>query len=551
MMRILLILGIVIPSLGCTSPQSHQATEEISPPVLTQIQAQSILEEAIALGKSGEQQENAQHYEEAIRLTRQAIFKAQAAKVQLNEAEHNLALAWLIRWHWQLGRILKAQGNRKAAIEAYQQALQLFVPGKNNFQWETRGKKALYQKMRQMFLQLTDLLLQRSASQAISHQQDDLRQVRETIEQLKVAGLENYFAECLTRKVKKAIDSFDAPQTAVIYPILLPERLELLVSFPHQNQPMIFKQTVSVTEETIRNVTEHFLIQLKKGFHNRQSKDYLSEAQQLYHWLISPLLSLLRQHHIHTLVFVPEDILNALPIAALHDGKQFLIQKFAVAITPTLNLTESSKGLTPSETKVLLNAITQAVQNYPKLPYVKKEIKAIKKWYQPNTLLDEQFTANNFAKHLNSSRYDLIHIISHVEFAEEVNNSFILTHSGKLPLTKLQNIIESSQYNQSIELLTLSACNTAKGDQAWTALGLSGVALKAGARSALATLWKVDDRATFHLIKQFYSHLNSSNQKIAKTKAQALQKAQQVLLKSKEFNHPFYWASLALIGNWL
>lgn len=537
-MRILFIIGIFTTLLACTS---HQA-KEISPLP----KAQFALEEAISLGKSGEQQENARHYDEAMRLTRQAIFKTQAARLQLNAKERNLALAWLIRWHWQLGRIFKAQSKIDAAIEAYQQALRIFVPDEKDFQWKTCGKISLYKKMRQMFLQLTDLLLQRAATKSTHHQQDDLRQARDTIEKLKVAGLENYFAECFTKKVKKPIDKFNAPHTAVIYPILLPQRLELLVSFPLQNKPFIFKRTVSVSEEIVGTVIQNFLTQLRSGRNNLKDKGYLNNAQQLYNWLIAPLLPLLKQHDIKTLVFVPEDILNALPMAALHDGKKFIVQEFAVAITPTLSLTESTEELAPSETKMLLNAITKAVPNYPKLPYAKKEIKAIKKLYRPNTLLNEQFTSTNFAKRLKTSRYDLIHIISHAEFAENVKNSFILTHDGKLNLNKLQNLIESSRHNQSIELLTLSACNTAKGDKGWTALGLSGVALKAGARSALATLWKVDDRATLHLIEKFYSHLSSSHL----SKAQALQAAQQELLESF-FHHPFYWASLALIGNWL
>ena len=164
-------------------------------------------------------------------------------------------------------------------------------------------------------------------------------------------------------------------------------------------------------------------------------------------------------------------------------------------------------------------------------------------------MLDEEFTSENFKKSLKNSHYDLIHIISHAEFAENVDESFILTYEGQLTLKDLQEGIESNQHKQPVELLILSACNTAKGDQGWTALGLSGIALKAGARSALATLWKVDDRATFHLVDKFYNYLNSPSKKLSNV--QALQAAQRDFLELKFFNHPFYWASLAFIGNWL
>jgi len=541
MLRILLILSMMTTLLGCLS----QPAEEISS--LAKIQEQSSLKEAIALGNAGEQQENNQRYEEAKRLTRQAIFKAQAAQEQ-----PNLALAWLIRWHWQLGRILKAQNQIEAAIEAYQQALQILVPeNEKAFQWKTEGSKALYEELRQIFLQLADILLQRATTQTTEYQQADLSLARDTMEKLKIVGLDTYFGECFSKKVKKNIDQFKAPQTAVIYPILLPERLELLVSFPVQNTVVIFREKVAVSEDTINAVIHNFRIQIKKGRNSPENKDYLNEAQQLYRWLIAPLLPRLRQHHINTLVFVPEYILNALPIAALHDGNSFIIKEFAVAITPTLSLTEATqeKKLAPSETKVLLSAITEAVQNYPELPYVQKEIQAVNKWYRPKMLLNKEFTSKNFADRLEKSPYDFIHIISHAEFAEKVTDSFILTYDGELKLKDLQESIESNPHEQSFELLTLSACNTAKGDQGWTALGLSGIALKAGARSALATLWKVDDRATFHLIDKFYRHLNLSKQPLSKVRA--LQTTQQEFLELKFFHHPFYWASLALIGNWL
>jgi len=540
MLRILFIFGILITLLGCLS----QSVGKIPPPV----KGQSPLKEAIALGNAGEQQEKNQRYDEALRFTRQAIFKTQAA--QINES--NSALAWLIRWHWQLGRILQAQGQRNAAIDAYQQALQILVPeNEKAFQWKTEGEGntssvVLYKELRQMFLQLADLLL--TTTQA--DQSVDLNLVRETIEKLKIVGLETYFTECLTNKVKKPIEQL-APETAVIYPILLPERLELLASFQVRGEMVIFRETVAINEKTIKAAVENFLKQIKKGRYNPENKEYLNDAQRLYRWLIAPLLPLLEQHDIHTLVFVPEDILNALPFAALHDGKDFIIQKFAVAITPTLNLTESvqTEKLSPSKTKVLLNALTEAVQNYPQLPYVPKEIQTVEKWYHPDTLLDEEFTSENFRKNLEKSRYDLIHIISHAEFAENVDESFILTHDGQLTLKDLQEGIESHQHQQPVELLILSACNTAKGDQGWTALGLSGIALKAGTRSALATLWKVDDRATYHLINKFYFNLNSPPNKLSNV--QALQATQQDFLELKYFHHPFYWASLALIGNWL
>jgi tetratricopeptide (TPR) repeat protein len=422
MLRILLVFGIFIILLGCLS----QPAEEILS--LAKIQEQSSLQEAIALGNAGEQQENNQRYDEALHFTRQAIFKAQAA--QVNVKERHLALAWLIRWHWQLGRILQAQNQIEAAIEAYQQALHILVPeNEKAFQWDTKSKDnvSLYKELRQIFLQLADLRLQRAATRKTEEQQADLSLARDTIEKLKIVGLDTYFGGCLPKKIKKPIAHFNAPQTAVIYPILLPERLELLVSFSVQNKAVIFRETVAVSENTINEVIRDFRIQLKKGRNSPENEDYLNEAQQLYRWLVAPLLPRFRQHDINTLIFVPEDILNALPIAALHDDDAFIIEEFAVAITPTLNLTEATqeRKLTPSETKVLLSAITEAVQNYSALPYVQNEIQTVNKWYRPKMLLNKEFTSENFADRLTKFHYDFIHIISHAEFTEKVADSFI------------------------------------------------------------------------------------------------------------------------------
>ncbi len=498
-MRILFIIGIFI----CTSIQAVEI---------------STLQEAIDLGKNGEQLEQEQSYSEALNLTRQAIFKTQ----QITDNKQ----AWLIRWKWQLGRILKSQGNISSAIEAYTQAINILVP-EEGFQWETQSNSLLYKKLRTMFLELIDLLLQ----------QQDLTEAILTIEKLKQVGLRNYFGECFRNKVKTPINAVPK-QTAIIYPILLSERLELLVKINSQ----IINKTVYIKHKTITKTVTNFLIQLQKGYNDKQNKDYLTDSQQLYNWLILPLLPLLNEHGINSLVFVPEDILNVLPIAALHDGEKFIVQEFGVAITPTLSLTESSKKF--NTTKVLLGAITEHVQGYRRLNNAIREIDTITNLYDEDVLLNKDFTKGNFTDHLSRYNYDIVHIVSHAEFAKNIMDSFILTYNSKLTLNELEKYIESN--NRTIDLITLSACNTATGDQGWAALGLSGIALKAGAKSALATLWKVDDKATSFLIKRFYKNLRSSS------KIKALQKTQNEFLDPRsKYPHPFYWAPLILIGNWM
>ncbi|MGH8559001.1 MAG: CHAT domain-containing protein, partial [Methylococcales bacterium] len=124
---------------------------------------------------------------------------------------------------------------------------------------------------------------------------------------------------------------------------------------------------------------------------------------------------------------------------------------------------------------------------------------------------------------------------------------FVLTSDGKISLDALGNMMGVSRYrNEPVELLTLSACQTAAGDDR-AALGLAGVAVKAGARSALASLWFINDPASADLVTEFYRQLK----KPGTSKAKALQQAQWLLLNDERYEHPGYWAPFLMIGNWL
>jgi CHAT domain-containing protein len=552
-MRLPHLLTLILIGLtglfSCVSQPKTAPTIQPQPLAKNTEQAKHALEKSKQLGYLGEQAEQAQRYDEAVAKTRQAIFKAQEAN----------ALAWLIRWQWQLGRVFNAQGQTTQAIQAYQQAVQRLVPD-NTFRWKMTECQApgedtsLYQQLRPLFFELADLLLQRAATDNNpATQQRDLQQARTTIEQLKTADLENYFGDCVA--ASQSVDEIKDTHAAVIYPILLEQRLELLVSLPRQETPPPIQlfTVPNVGRQQISQTVAQFREQLEAGHDNPESQNYLPHAQQLYRWLIAPLQATLTQNQIHTLVFVPEGPLGTIPMAALHDGNAFLMQTYALAITPGLTLTAPNSGtLTRDKTVALIGALTEDAQGYPKLPYASKEVEAITQFYN-NTekLLNKQFTAAQFEQRLKpsnnqASNYTLIHIISHAEFAQNARDSFIVTYDGKLRFDDLESIIGLAKHRQTpIELLTLSACNTAKGDEEWAALGLSGVALKAGAHSSLATLWKADDKITYHLVKNFYESKQNNL-----SKAQALQEAQQTVIGTI-YEHPFYWAPLILIGNWL
>jgi len=485
-----------------------------------------------ALGYQAQLQQDAGRSAEALALYRQAVFAAQQAD----------APELLYRWQWPIGRLLRQQGDPDSAILAYQQTVDHlqairpdFAPG------QTGHADSFRASVGDAFTELADLLLQRAAHQPTAAAREaDLRAARDTMEALKTAEVRDYFRDECVAPLQSRTVALDRPpaHTAILYPILLPDRLALLLSTSHGLQQI----AVSVDRDTLTGVVREFRRYLEK----RTSREYLPLAQQLYGWLIRPLQSELDARQIETLVIVPDDPLRTIPLAALHDGQDFLIRRYAIATTPGLTLTDL-RPIQRHRIQPLLNGLTQAVQGFPALEYVQGELDAIHAVYGGKVLENEAFRIANVQQELKETPYSIVHVASHGQFASDVRNTFLLTFDDKLTLDRLERFMALGQYrDQPVELLTLSACQTAAGDDR-AALGLAGIAVKAGARSALATLWFINDQATSLLVTEFYRQL----QKPDLSKAQALQQAQLWLLADRRYQHPGYWAPFLLIGNWL
>src|SRR4029077_20827725 len=246
-------------------------------------------------------------------------------------------------------------------------------------------------------------------------------------------------------------------------------------------------------------------------------------------------------------VFIPDGALRNIPMAALHDGEQFLIQKYAVAVTPGLTLMEA-KPLKPETFAIAANGLSKGVQGFAPLPYVPEELSTIKKTFGSTGLMDGQFLKANLEQEFAQENYRIVHIASHGHFDSDAKKTFVLTFDSKLTLDDLEQLLRPSQLrDKPVELLTLSACQTAAGDDR-AALGLAGIAIKAGARSAFATLWFVNDQSSALLVSNFYTQLRD-HPKISK--ARALQMAQVKLMADQRYAHPCYWAPYLIIGNWL
>jgi CHAT domain-containing protein/predicted negative regulator of RcsB-dependent stress response len=530
--------------------QAYHRLATMSPPLI--LRAATVLNEAArmattlqdqralsyAWGDLGRLYEAQQRYQEALELTRRAVAAAQRTNVP--EA--------LYQWHWQTGRLLRARGDMPAAMAAYERAITIVQSLRETLQRGQQREPVSFRKaLGPLYLQYVDILLRQAA--ALEQQEQGaaspqyeryLRQARTTVERFKRAELQDYFRDTCVDAVRPTSVELKqvSPDAAVIYPILLPDRTELLVSL----RTGLRRVEVPVTGPQLEKRVRIFLNALEA----RDPLRYLRHAQQLYTWLIRPLEADLVALHIQTLVLVPDGALRLLPFAALHDGQRFLIETYALAITPGLTLTDP-RPLPRARVDALAVGTSEGVAGFAPLPRVPEELRTVQQLFGGTVLLDQDFSPERVDQSLRRRSFGIVHIAAHGQFAPEATDSFLITAQGKFTFTQLAAMVGRLRFRkQPLELLTLSACETARGDDR-AALGLAGVAIQAGARSALATLWLVEDEAAALLMKSFYRHL----QVPGTSRAQALQQAQLTLLRHPQYSEPFFWAPFLLINNWL
>ena len=329
---------------------------------------------SFAWGYLGKLYEDERRYAEALDVTQQAILMGRQAAAP--EA--------LYRWHWQAGRLLKGLGRPKEAIDAYRQAIvavQSIRPEVSAAIAEDQPDASFRETVGAVYFELADLLLRGSDRDADpQHREAVLREARDTVELFKVAELQDYFQDDCVQAARSHATGLEqvSKTAAVIYPIMLQDRLEILVSLPSG----MVRKTVPVGAEALTEEIRAFRNFLEK----RSTREYLSHAKKLYGWLIQPIEPLWADAGIDTLVIVPDGALRTIPLAALHDGTQFLIKKYAVATTPGVTLTDP-RPLDRKGIKLLSVGITEAVQDFPALPHVSRELETIHRtvWrYQPS-----------------------------------------------------------------------------------------------------------------------------------------------------------------------
>jgi CHAT domain-containing protein len=369
------------------------------------------------------------------------------------------------------------------------------------------------------------------------------------------------------RTTLKSINTETGTHPVVIYALTMPEQLELVMVMPEgppirkvipQANAAILKQTLTKFRNAVTDVGD--------------SRGYLASAQQLYQWMIAPLEPQLKALGIDTLIFCMDSGLRQIPIAALHDGKQFLVEKYSIGSIPSVSLT-NSRYKTVKDAQVLGMGASK-FQKLPSLPAVPTELQVItKQLWTGESFLNKDFTLDSLKAQRQRKPFGIIHLATHADFqVEDSTKSYIQLWDTQVRLDQLRQMGWNDP--PQVELLVLSACRTAVGDVK-SELGFAGLAVQAGVKSALASLWYVSDEGTLALMSGFYQHLSQPD---VTTKAEALRRGQLAMLRGQvrlengklqgldklgeislppelaargnhDLSHPFYWAAFTMIGS--
>ncbi|WP_017718435.1 CHAT domain-containing protein [Kamptonema formosum] len=395
------------------------------------------------------------------------------------------------------------------------------------------------------------------------------------LEQTREREFTNYFGSDISNKLTSTESIRDALATiasqtgtrsAIIYVTALPDQVEVVLLTPEGK--FIRKTVPAVERQKLMLAVRDFRDEIT-DVRQRNTDSYLQPAQQLYKWLIAPVEAELQAAKIDTLLFSMDAGLRSLPVAALHDGKQFLVEKYSLALIPSVSLIDTRYQ--PLHGKQVLAMGASEFPDRKPLLAVPVELSEIThKLWQGKAFLNQDFTRDNLMEQRSNYPYPIIHLATHGEFqAGKISNSYIQLWQDKLRLDELRNLHLNSP---PVELLVLSACRTAVGDEK-AELGFAGFAVAAGVKSAVASLWYVSDAGTLALMTEFYQHLAS-----AKIKAEALRQAQLAMIRgevrieggqllrsgtragvslpaellnegSHNLKHPYYWSAFTMIGS--
>ncbi|MBW4428082.1 MAG: CHAT domain-containing protein [Nostoc desertorum CM1-VF14] len=446
--------------------------------------------------------------------------------------------AWDIayEWQWQLGRLYRVLRNVDKANQVYESAINSLEQVRGNLLGVNPEIQFNFKdKVEPIYHEYMELLFS----------QDEVKSKRavEIQEKLRLAEIEN-FLQC----GRLNLSSLRNEQTSkeffpIIYLIKLGQQVEVIVRTPQKfyRHTVDFKKIVDPIDNLLKIVQ-------RKQFLRTEDVNYFIYSQTLYNLLFSPIKQFLPNSG--ALGFVLDSYFQNLPIDMLHDGKKYLTDSYSIVTASSFKQLHNNSPKFKNS-NILIGGISKlspslndpsVPKNLPALPEVKVEIENIKKSITSVlTLIDSDFNSRSFQQKFEKNSFSLVHLSTHAQFSSDPEQTFVLAWDKPLNVKDLKFLLKNE--SDTINLLVLSACQTAKGDKR-SALGIAGIAVQAGARSTLASLWLVDADSTALLMEEFYKGLKNGL-----VLPEALRLAKLSLLSSEKYFHPYYWAGFILVGN--
>ncbi|MGB3534988.1 MAG: CHAT domain-containing protein [Microcoleaceae cyanobacterium] len=364
------------------------------------------------------------------------------------------------------------------------------------------------------------------------------------------------------QKILQQVETETDEKYGIVYVVSRENQLEIIL-LPASGSPIRRSVTEANQEQFLSTVRQLQINLIRSRSRNREL--YKAAAKQLYEWLITPIETDLEQLGITTMLFSFDAGFRSLPMGALWDGQQFLAEKYNYSLIPSSSLINTEHSNLNNAKILVMGASTFEEQN--PLPAVPIEIDTILQLWQGQSFLNEAFTLENLKNQRQESDFSIVHLATHADFQSGTSdNSYIQLWDQKLSLTQLPLL---NWGNPPVELLVLSACRTAIGNRE-AELGFAGLALQSGVKSAIASLWYVNDQGTLALMSQFYADLKQTS-----IKAAALRQAQLEMIRgniriennqlitneqtitlppeftelaNEDLSHPYYWAGFTVIG---
>ena len=386
--------------------------------------------QSYAWGILGQLAEHLAQWQQAEDYTEQA----------LNLAQQIEALDLVYQWQWQRGRLLKTRETPQEALFAYRQAVTTLQNLRTDLVTINPEVQFTFREsIEPIYREYVDLLL--GSSPTAQPNQQILQQAIEAIDALQLAELENFFQlVCLdaTPVSLNFLTEQKDPTAAIIYPILLADRWEIILKLPYQP---LRRYTTSIDN---RAKTERIVTRLAQSLTQRNSQETLPLAQQIYNWLIRQAEPDLAQSNISNLVFVLDSSLRNVPMSVLHDGEQYLMEKYNIALTPSLQLLDP-QPLARQDLTALTAGLTEARSGFPPLKFVADELALVQSQVSTVELIDREFTSNSLQNQITNNLLPIIHLATHGQFSSQAAETFVLTWDDRLNVEQLNNLLRSSQ----------------------------------------------------------------------------------------------------------